>query len=187
MTVNEVLASANPKMDKVLDHLTEELHSLRTGRASTALVENLTVEQYGQNMTLKQVATLSTPDPRTIQITPWDPTLLQAIEKAIRENQTLGLNPNNDGSVIRLNLPPLNEESRRTMVKALGEKVEQCNIALRNVRRELLDEVKKLEKDKQATQDDMRDAQTELDKKIDQFKDKIKQIEDAKTKEIMEV
>lgn len=187
MTVSDVLAEAEPKMNKALDHFTDELKGLRTGRASTALIEGITVEQYGQNVSLKQVATLSIPDPRTIQITPWDPGMLQVIEKALRENQSLGLNPNNDGHNIRLNLPPLNEETRRNLVKAMGEKVEQCNIALRNIRHELLEEVRKLEKTKQATQDDVRGAQEELDKKIDQFRDKIKNIEEAKTKEIMEV
>ncbi len=174
-------------MDKALDHLQDELRGLRTGRASTALVEGIVVEQYGQNMALKQVATLSTPDARTIQITPWDPTMLPVIEKAIRESQSLGLNPNNDGSVIRINLPPLNEETRRNLVKALGDKLEQCQIAIRNIRRELMDEVKKLEASKSATQDDVKRAETDLNKKIDEYRDKIKNIEEAKTKEIMEV
>lgn len=184
---SEIIAQANPKMDKAVEHLLDELKALRTGRASTALVEGLQVDQYGQTMTLKQIATLSTPDARTIQITPWDPSMLQSIEKVIREDQSLGLNPNNDGSAIRLNLAPLNEESRRGMVKALGEKIEQCHIALRSIRHDLMDSVKKLEKDKQATQDDVRQAETELNKKIEQYREKIKGIEEGKTKEIMEV
>lgn len=187
MAINEVLAQAKPKMDKAVEHLLDELKGLRTGRASTALVEGLSVEQYGQTMNLKQVATLSVPDPRTIQISPWDPTMLPVIEKAIREAQSLGLNPNNDGHAIRINLPPLNEETRKNLVKALGEKLEQCHIALRNIRHELLDQVKKLERDKQATQDDVRHAETELNKRIEEYREQIKGIEDAKTKEIMEV
>ncbi len=174
-------------MDKALEFLAEELKGLRTGRASTALVEGITVEQYGQNMAIKQVATLSVPDPRTIQITPWDPTMVAVIEKAIRESQSLGLNPNNDGHAIRLNLPPLNEETRKNLVKVLGEKIEACHISLRGIRHELLDEVKKLEKQKQATQDDVKFAETKLNEKIDEYRGKIKQIEEAKTKEIMEV
>lgn len=174
-------------MDKAVEFLLDELKGLRTGRASTALVEGLSVEQYGQPMTLKQVATLSTPDARTVQITPWDPQMLPVIEKAIREAQSLGLNPNNDGHAIRLNLPPLNEETRKNLVKALGEKIEQCHITIRNIRRDLLDEVHKLEKDKQATEDDVRSAETELNKKIEEYREKVKNIEDAKAKEIMEV
>ena len=174
-------------MDKALDFLGEELKGLRTGRASTALVEGISVEQYGQKMSLKQVATLSVPDPRTIQITPWDPSMLPAIEKEIRESQSLGLNPNNDGHSIRLNLPPLNEETRKNLVKVLGEKIEACHISMRSIRHELLDEVKKLEKAKQATQDDVKLAEAKLNEKIDEYRGKIKQIEEAKTKEIMEV
>lgn len=187
MTVDEVLRQAGPKMDRAVGHLEDELKGLRTGRASTALVEGIEVDQYGQKMALKQVATLSTPDARTIAITPWDPTTLPSIEKAIRESQSLGLNPNNDGHTIRLNLPPLNEETRKALVKALGDKIEQCHIALRNTRHDLLEEIRGLEKNKGATQDDVRLAQTELDKKIDQYREQIKRIEDAKTKEIMEV
>lgn len=187
MATQDILDQAKPKMDKAVEYLLDELKGLRTGRASTALVEGIQVEQYGQTMTLKQVATLSAPDARTVQITPWDPTMLQVIEKAIRESQSLGLNPNNDGSVIRLNLPPLNEETRRSLVKALGEKIEHCHIALRNIRHELFDQVKKLEKDKQATEDDVRHAETELNKRIEEYRERIKDIEEGKSKEIMEV
>ncbi|HSH31751.1 MAG TPA: ribosome recycling factor [Candidatus Saccharimonadales bacterium] len=185
--VRPLVAAADPKMDKALEHFSEELKGLRTGRASTALVEGLMVESYGQKLPFKQVASINTPDARTIAITPWDRSVLPAIEKVIRETQSLGLNPNNDGATIRLNIPPLTEERRRDLVKALGDKAEACHIALRNIRHDVLGEVKKLEKDKQATQDDVKFAETELNKKIDQYRARIDLIEKAKAAEIMQV
>lgn len=185
--VNDILKQADPKMDKALEHLREELRSIRTGRAQVALVDSLVVEVYGQPMQLKAVATISTPDARSIQITPWDRGNLQSIEKAIREAQSLGLTPNNDGTHIRLNIPAMTEERRREVVKALGDKVEQCHIALRNIRHDILGEVRRLEKAKQATQDDTKFAEEQLNKKIDKYRGLIEEIEQAKTKEIMEV
>lgn len=185
--VRALVESANPKMDKALEHLSEDLKSLRTGRASTALVENIVVEYYGTTQPLKAVASLNVPDGRTLAITPWDKTAMGPIEKAIRDNQALGLNPQNDGSVIRLNIPPLTEERRREIVKSLGSKVEDCRITLRNIRHEVLKEVQRMEKDKQATQDDVKFAEAELNKKIEQYQKRIEELEAAKTKELMEV
>jgi ribosome recycling factor len=185
--VRPIIDAATPKMEKALEHLAAEMNSLRTGRATTALVDNLTVESYGTPQPLKALATINTPDARTIAISPWDKTLLPAIEKAIRENSSLGLNPSNDGSVIRLNIPAMTEDRRREVVKSLGAKIEDCRIALRNIRRDALDDVKRLEKDKQATQDDVKFAETELNKKIEQFQKRIEEMEDTKTQEIMSV
>lgn len=185
--VRETIAAADPKMDKAIDHLREELSSIRTGRASISLVDGLVIDVYGTPMPLRQIASINTPDGRTIAITPWDRSNLQPIEKVIRESQSLGLTPNNDGQTIRLNIPPLTEERRRDIVKTLGEKLEGCHIALRNIRHETLDAVKKLERDKQATQDDVKFAETELNKKIDKYKVTITEIGHAKEQEIMEV
>jgi ribosome recycling factor len=138
-------------------------------------------------MQVKQLATIGTPDARTIAITPWDRNALPVIEKAIRESQSLGLTPNNDGINIRLNIPPLTEERRRDIVKSLGEKIEQCRIALRNIRHEILNEVKKLEKDKDATADDVKFAEQQLNKKIEEFQAKIEAVEKAKEAEIMQI
>src|SRR5476651_497752 len=149
--IRTLVETAGPKMEKALEHLAEELTSIRTGRASTALVDSLIVEYYGVPQPLKAIASINTPDARTIAITPWDKTTMPLIEKAIRETPTLGLNPNNDGSVIRLSVPALTEDRRREIVKSLGAKVEDCRIALRNIRHDLLRDVQKLEKDKQAT------------------------------------
>jgi ribosome recycling factor len=174
-------------MQKAVDHLAEELKSLRTGRASTALVENLTVEQYGQATLLKAVATITTPDAHTIAISPWDKNLVAPIEKMLRENQSLGLNPSSDGNVVRLNVPPMTEERRREIVKELGTKVEQCHVSMRNVRHEALNDARRLEKDKQASQDDVKWAENELGKKIDSYKQKVDEIAKAKEAEIMAV
>jgi ribosome recycling factor len=127
--IRAIVDSANAKMDKAVAHLEEDLKSLRTGRASTALVESIMVDQYGQMTPLKAVATLSTPDAHTIAVTPWDRTTMPSIEKAIRESQSLGLNPSSDGNTIRLNIPPMTEERRKEILKQLGEKVEQANIS----------------------------------------------------------
>jgi ribosome recycling factor len=124
---------------------------------------------------------------RTIAVTPWDKGALGPIEKAIRDNPSLGLNPSNDGNVIRIPVPAMTEERRREVVKSLGTKVEECRIALRNIRHEVLNDVKKLEKAKEATTDDVKFAETELGKKIDQMQKKIDELEAAKSKEIMEV
>jgi ribosome recycling factor len=174
-------------MEKAIGHLADELNSLRTGRAQTGLVESLVVDYYGTPQPLKAVASINTPDAKTIAITPWDRNAVGPIEKALREASGLGLNPMNDGHVIRLNIPPLTEDRRREIVKSLGTKVEDCRIALRNVRHDVLKEVQKLEKAKEATQDDVKFAETELNKKIDQFQRRIEELEAAKTKEIMAV
>lgn len=185
--VRALVDAADPKMDKALEHLAEELGSLRTGRASSALVDNIVVEYYGMTQPLKAVASINTPDGRTIAITPWDKGAMTAIEKAIRDTPSLGLNPNNDGSTIRLNIPMLTEERRRDIVKTLGGKVEECRIALRNVRHDVLKEVQRMVKDKELTRDDETFAEAELNKKIDQYQRKIEELEAAKTKELMEV
>ena len=185
--VNDLLKQAEPKMDKAVAHLEDELKSLRTGRATTALVDGLTVEVYGQAQPLKALATLASPDAHTIAITPWDPNAMTSIEKAIRDSQSLGLNPSNDGRVIRLNVPPLTEERRREIVKALNDKVESCHVVIRNIRHDVLNEVKRLEKDKQASRDDVRYAEEQLNKKIDHYRQITDQLRQAKEKDIMEV
>jgi ribosome recycling factor len=174
-------------MEKAVAHFGEDLKSLRTGRASVSLLDSVMVELYGAVQPLKAVASINTPDARTIAVSPWDKTAMGPIEKAIRENQALGLNPSNDGNTIRMSIPPLTEERRREIVKSLGGKVEDCRIALRNIRHEVLNEVKRMEKAKEATADDVKFAESELNKKIDQFQLKINELEAAKAKEIMEV
>ena len=186
-SVPEIVKAADSRMDKAISHLEEELRSLRAGRAQTALVENLTVENYGNQAPLKTVASINTPDAHTIAISPWDKNLVAPIEKMLRENQSLGLNPSSDGNVVRLNVPPMTEERRREIVKDLGAKLEQCHIALRQIRHDILNDVKKLEKSGSATQDDVKYAETELNKKIDIYRRKIDELAAAKQTEIMTV
>jgi ribosome recycling factor len=174
-------------MERAIEHLQGELNALRTGRASVALVDGVMVEYFDVLQPLKAIAQISTPDARTIAITPWDKGAMAPIEKAIRETSSLGLTPSNDGQVIRLSIPPLTEERRREIVKSLGGKVEECRISLRNVRQDTLREVKRLEKDKKVTQDDAKFAEAELNKKIDQFHKRIEEIEAAKAAEIMAI
>ena len=185
--IRPLIEAAGPKMEKAVGHFGEELKTLRTGRASVALLDGITVEVYGALQPLKAVASVNTPDSRTIAVTPWDKGAMSSIEKAIRENQSLGLNPSNDGNVIRMSIPPLTEERRREIVKSMGTKVEECRIALRNIRHEVLNEVKRLEKTKEATSDDVKFAEAELNKKIEQFQRRIDELEATKAKEIMEV
>ena len=185
--IRPIVESATPKMEKAIEHLQVELGALRTGRASVALVDNITVEYYDAMQPLKAIAQISTPDARTIAITPWDKGALTAIEKALRENQALGLTPSNDGQVIRLSIPPLTEERRREIVKSLGSKIEDSRIVLRNIRQDVLRDVKRLEKDKKITQDDVKFAEAELNKKIDQFHKRVEEVEAAKTAEIMAI
>lgn len=185
--VRTLVEAAGPKMAKAVEHFAEDLKTLRTGRASVAVLDGVIVEYYGAMQPLKAIASINTPDARSIAITPWDKGALGPIEKAIRDNQQLGLNPSNDGNVIRISVPPMTEERRREVVKSLGAKVEECRIVLRNIRHEVLNEVKRLEKTKEATSDDVRFAETELNKLIEQYQKQIEQHEAAKTKEIMEV
>lgn len=185
--VREVIGQVDAKMAKTTEHYEADLRGLRSGRASSGMVEGVLVEVYGQSMPLKQVATITTPDARSIAITPWDKNSLASIEKSLRENQSLGLAPMNDGNTIRINIPPLTEERRQQIVKQLREKTEACHIALRNIRHEALGEARKLEKAKQATQDDLKWAEAELNKKMEQFRGQVTAIEQAKEKEILEI
>ncbi len=182
-----LLGDAAPRMEKALEHLQTELSSLRTGRASVALVDTITVDQYGQRLPLKAVATISTPDARSIMISAWDKTMVPVIEKALRESQSLGLNPSNDGQVIRLAIPPMTTERREEIVRQLGEKIEACHIVLRNIRHDVLSAARDQEKAKQVSQDDLKQVEGELNKLIERFRDRIEEIRRAKTTEIMEV
>ncbi|HVQ45076.1 MAG TPA: ribosome recycling factor [Candidatus Saccharimonadia bacterium] len=185
--IRALVESTGLKMEKAVVHFGEDLKSLRTGRASVALLDGVIVELYGAVQPLRAVASVSTPDARSLAVAPWDKTAIGPIEKAIRENQALGLNPSNDGNVVRMSIPPLTEERRKEIVKSLGSKVEDCRIALRNIRHDVLGEVKKLEKAKEATSDDVKFAEAELNKMIEKFQRRIEELEAAKAKEIMEV
>jgi ribosome recycling factor len=183
----DYLKQAEKKFNDSIDHLNGELSGVRSGRASAGLVDTIKVEVYGQSMPLKSVATITTPDAKTIQIQPWDQSNLAFIEKAISENQNLGLNPSNDGRVIRVNIPPLSEETRTQLTKVVKEKAESANISMRNARHEVLNGAKADEKAGNITQDQLVKTQKDLDKLIDDYHKKIQTIVEDKEKEIMSV
>ncbi len=185
-SIKEIETHAKARMEKVLSDLQHEMASIRTGRASVGLLEPVRVDYYGTPTPLNQVATLHVPEPSLITVQPWDVSQIGAIEKAIRASD-LGLNPNNDGRVIRVPIPPLTEERRREIVKHLHVIAEDHKVAARNVRRDANENIKKLLKDKVISEDDDRRAHDEIQKLTDGFITKIDLAAKAKEKEIMEL
>lgn len=164
--INDILRSAEEKMHASSDVLTQELATIRTGHASTGLVEHLKVDYSGVPTPLNQIARITAPEARLLVIQPWDKTILHGIEKAILKSD-LGLNPSNDGNLIRLVIPPLNEERRQELIKVVRKRVEECKVAVRNVRHEAVNKLRDLEKSKEISQDDDKRAQTQLQKITD--------------------
>ena len=184
--VKETLARTETKMKKSVEALHHHLGSIRTGRASPALVEQIHVEMYGTEMPLNQVANISVPDARMLVIQPWDQTALRAIEKAIQQSE-LGINPTNDGRVIRLAIPPLTEQRRRDLTKLVKKEVEESKVALRNIRRDAHNELKKFETDKQISADEFKRAHDRLQELTDRYTREMDHIGAAKEAEVMEV
>jgi ribosome recycling factor len=184
--VSGVLADAEKKMAKAVEVLKHDLTQIRTGRASASLVDRLHVEYYGSEMPLNQLAGITIPEPRLIQIQPWDKSSISAIEKAIQKSE-LGLNPSNDGQVIRIVLPQLTEERRRDLVKVVHRRVEEGRVAIRNVRREAHDDLRELRKENMATDDDIKQAETRLQRLTDGFVAEADQLSHQKEAEVMEV
>lgn len=181
-----VLADMKTHMDKTVEDLRREFQKIRTGRANTALLDDVRVEYYGNPAPLSQVANMAVPEPRTITISPWEPKMIGAIEKAIL-NANLGLTPGNDGRLIRLTLPPLTEERRKEIVKGLKKLDEDHKVALRNLRRKAIDDLKKLEKDKAITEDDLKKYEKEVQTMTDSFIMRLDEVLTHKEKEVMEV
>lgn len=182
----QVLDALHERMTKTVSNFKTELTKVRTGRATPALLDGVRVDYYGSEMPISQVASVTCPEPRTIQIQPWEAGMLQAIEKAILVAD-LGLNPQNDGRLIRVPLPMLTEERRKELVKFIKKQGEECKIALRNERRDANEEVKKLEKDKKLAEDDAKKATEQVQKKTDEFVAEVDKILAAKEKDIMSV
>jgi len=182
----EMIEKKRPEMEKSIEHFKEELAQLRTGRASVAMVEGLTVDYYGSKSPLKQVASITIPEPRTIMISPWDKDNLVNIEKSIRESQ-LNLNPNNDGQVIRINIPVLTEERRKDLVKVLNQKAEDAKISIRKQREDVWDEIQKSEKEGLIGEDDKFVGKDKLQEVVDEFNKKIEEIRAEKEAEILTV
>ena len=183
---NEILEAMIDKMDKSIDAYRRELSKVRTGRASLSLVDGLKVEAYGSQQPLNQVATLTIPESRMIAIQPWDPQMLSAIEKAVFKSD-LGLNPVNDGKIIRINIPQLTEERRKELVKQVKKVSEEYRVAVRNCRREAIDALKKQKNNKEIAEDDLFKLQDEAQKKTDHFIKTIDETMAEKEKEVMEV
>ena len=174
------------RMDKALEHLSEEFGAVRAGRANAKVLDRITVEYYGSETPLNGVATISSPDARTLVISPWDTKLLKDIAKAIQTSD-LGINPQNDGRVIRLTFPQLTEERRKELAKQVKKYCEDAKVAMRNIRRDGMDYIKKLKKNSEITEDDQRDAEEDIQKLTDKAIKDVDEIFAKKEKEIMEV
>jgi ribosome recycling factor len=184
--IKDILKDADTRMHAAIQNLDDDLAGIRTGRASPALVERLSVEYYGTPTSLMQLATISVPEPRSLLIKPFDPSSLKAIERAILTSD-LGLNPNNDGKQIRLNLPALTEERRHDLVKVVHHRLEECRVAVRNVRRDLHNDMRDFEKEKLISKDDLERGEVELQKTTDHWIEEINKHGVKKELEIMEV
>ena len=181
-----VIDNTEEKMKKSVASLKDGFATLRTGRASAALFDKIRVDCYGEKSPLNQVANISVPEARLIVIQPWDKNLISEIEKAIRSSE-LSLNPSNDGKIIRIAIPPLTEERRKELVKLAKNQAEQSRVAIRNIRRDGNEELKKMLKDSSITEDDESKSATELQKLTDNYINKINLVLEEKEKEIMEV
>jgi ribosome recycling factor len=184
--INDVLKEAKDRMSKTVDVLREDLMTIRTGRASPALVERLPVEYYGSLTPLNQLATIAAPEPRLLTIRPWDASALSSIEKAILKSD-LGLTPNNDGRLIRLAIPRLTEERRRELAKVVARRVEEGRVVIRHCRRDAIADLRELEKEKLVSEDDFYRGRDEVQKLTDQFIKVADEIGQRKTAEIMEI
>ena len=176
----------NRKMDKTLEILQEDFGAIRAGRANARVLDRITVEYYGVDTPVGQVGTISSPDARTLVIQPWDGSLLKKIEKAIQSSD-LGINPQNDGRVIRLVFPQLTEERRRELAKQVRKYGEDAKVAVRNIRRDAMDYIKKLKKDSEITEDDQKKAEKELQELTDKYIKKVDEACAVKEKELMEL
>ncbi|NOR23217.1 MAG: ribosome recycling factor [Desulforhopalus sp.] len=184
--MNEVVLESSDKMEKSVDAFKKELSKVRTGRASLAILDGISVDAYGSSMPLNQVGTITIPESRMLVIQPWDPQMLAAIEKAILKSD-IGLNPIGDGKVIRLNIPQLTEERRKELVKSSRKVAEEFRVAIRNIRREAIEILKKQKKDKEISEDELFKYQDEAQSETDSYIKQIDEITANKEKEVMEV
>ena len=186
MTIKEILAQSKEKMDKTIVVLENNLQAIRAGRANPKLLDRISVDYYGTPTPLNQIGNVSVPEARMMVIKPWEKSMLKAIEKAIQTSE-LGLNPNNDGEVIRLIFPELNAERRKDLTKQVKKYVEEAKVAVRSIRRDAIEQVKKLKKDSLITEDDKHKAEEDAQKLTEKASKEIDNVAAAKEKEIMEV
>ena len=184
--IDQLLSQHKPEFEKVIEHFLHELSGVRTGRANPALLNTVMVESYGARMPIEHVASVTVSDARTLVISPWDKGQIQAIEKGIQA-ANLGFNPSNDGVVIRITLPALNEERRKEMVKLVGQTSEKARIGVRNVRESAIKEMKKAESDGKISKDDLAHGQKKIQETVDKYNEEIKTHAESKEKEIMTV
>lgn len=182
----DVIKETKEKMEKSLEHYRNELKTVRTGRASVAMFEHIKVDYYGTPTPLNQVGTLSAPEPRLITIQPWEPSLIPAIEKAIMTSN-MGFNPSNDGVMIRIPVPPLTEERRREIVKLIKKMAEEAKVIVRNIRRDANEVIKKLEKDKEISEDEAKRLTGKVQELTDEFIKEIDEVTAKKEKDVMEI
>ena len=185
MDPNQVVTDAQAKLRQAVERFAGSLKSLRTGRANASMLDGVMVEVYGTSLPLNQAATITAPEAQLLQITPFDPNNLQAIAEAIRNNQTLGLNPSDDGRVVRVPIPPLTEERRRELAKQVGQKQEDAMIGLRAIRHEALDAIDKAKKDKQLGEDDAKRLGNQIEEVMNKVRAEIEAAAKAKETEIL--
>lgn len=184
--IDEIREDADSRMAKSIEALKHELSKLRTGRAHTSLLDHITVEYYGSEMPLSQVATVKVEDARTLSVTPWEKNMVAPIEKAIMTSD-LGLNPATAGTVIRVPLPPLTEERRKDMIRLVRQEGEKARVAIRNIRRDAINHLKGLLKEKEISEDEERRAQEAIQKLTDRYVDQVEKLVEAKEKDLMTI
>lgn len=187
MSPNDLVKNLEQKLKASIDHFQEELKKLRTGRAHPSMLDGVMAEAYGTPMPLNQLATITAPEAQLLQLSPFDPNNIQTIASAIRDNQSLGLNPSDDGRVVRIPIPPLNEERRQQIVKQLGEKVEDTMIAQRGIRRDVMTDLDDAKKDKDISEDDHKRLAKQVDDLMIKYKTEIDSMAKTKETEIMTV
>ncbi len=184
--MNELIKNTEARMDKSINALTREFGTVRAGRANPSVLDKITVDYYGVATPIQQIATVSVPEARILQIQPWDTTTLKLIEKAIQTSD-IGINPNNDGRVIRLAFPPLTEERRRDLVKEIKKMAEDSKVAVRSIRRDAIEKLKTMKKDNQITEDDQANGEKKIQNLTDKFCAEIDSLQAVKEKEILEI
>jgi ribosome recycling factor len=187
MDKNRLITDTKSKLDSATEHFRQEIGKIRTGRAHPGMLDSVIVEAYGQSMPLKAVASIATPEPQLLQVTPFDPSNLQAISDAISNDQSLGLNPADDGRVVRIQIPPLTEETRQQMVKVLNQKLEDCMIAGRNARHDAMRAAEQAEKDKDIGKDERFSLEKQVDDLLAKQKVDAESLAKAKEQEILTV
>ena len=182
--INELFSSTKERMNKVIDHYSSEISVIRTGRATTSMLDSIKIDYYGSPTPLNNISNISSPSPDLIIIQPFDPSSLEMIEKSIAISD-LGMNPNNDGNLIRLNVPPLTEERRNELVKLVHKYIEDAKIAIRNIRRDANESFKKIEKDGELSEDNLKRALENIQELTNEYISKLEKIQEVKEKDIL--